>query len=224
MHFTQEFMHMDWERFVEDVVALQHRACHVVVGHDFRFGYRGQGTAERLAEKCAALGIGCDIIPKVELDGRVVSSTYIRQLIAQGDMAQARRFLGHPHTLSGVVRHGRQLGRTIGIPTINMGLEDGVLSPRFGVYATRVRVAGGVYLGVTNVGIRPTVDRSERPEISVETNILDFEEQVYGDEARVEFYEFLRPEQKFSGVDELRDQIRLNREQTREYFAVLDKS
>lgn len=224
MHFTPEFMRMNWERFVEDVVAARYNACHVVAGHDFRFGYRGEGNTEKLTAKCAELGIGCDIIPKVELDGTVVSSTYIRELIARGDMEEACRFLGHPHVMSGTVLHGRKLGRTIGVPTINMRIPDGVLPPKFGVYSTRVHLDGETWLGVTNVGVRPTVDRSAEPAVSVETYVLDFDRQIYGRQARLDFHAWLRPEQKFRDVKELADTIMRNGEETRRLFAMLDKS
>lgn len=216
-HFDEEFMHMPWTRFIEERVWRDCGAVHVVAGHDFHFGYRGSGNPQRLMEKCGELGIGCDIIPCVEHDGITVSSTYIRKLIAQGEIGRANEFLGHPHTLSAEVVHGRRLGHTIGIPTVNMRFEEGVLTPCHGVYATRVHLGGGqVLMGVTNVGVRPTVDGNG--EVSVETNILDFEGDLYGEYVRVDFHMFIRPEMRFDGIEALKKQIEQDRGTTRSFF------
>ena len=188
----------------------------MVAGHDYHFGYQGQGDPERLRQLCGELGVGCDIIGRVELDGITVSSTYIRTLIQKGDMERAARFLGHPHTLSGPVVHGKGLGRTIGIPTSNLVVPQGVLMPAFGVYATRVWIEGKGYLAVTNVGVRPTVENTDR--VTVEPWILDFDGDLYGQNIRVEFYKQLRPERKFGSIDELKTAILKNAQETRLYF------
>ena len=215
-HFDERMMHMPWREFVTDYLAAEHGAVHLVAGHDFHFGYKGEGNPERLRALCGQLGIGCDIIGRVELDGVTVSSTYIRTLIQSGDMERAARFLGHPHTLSGPVVHGKGLGRTIGIPTSNLVVPQGVLMPAFGVYATRVWIEGKGYLAVTNVGVRPTVEDTDR--VTVEPWILDFDGDLYGQNIRVEFYQQLRPERKFGSIDELKAAILENARQTRAYF------
>ena len=209
---------MDWQAFVADYLQKELGVVHVVAGHDFHFGYKGEGSPSRLAEKCGQLDMGCDIIPKVELDGIVVSSTHIRTLIGAGDMEEAARFLGHPHILSGPVVHGNQLGRTLGTPTANLLVPEGVIAPAFGVYATRAVLPDGVYMAVTNVGVRPTVNEG-RTGVTVEPWILDYHGDLYGKTIRLEFYKRLRPERQFSGVDELRDAILKNAEETRQYFA-----
>ena len=208
---------MDWQDFVVQYLQQELGAVHVVAGHDFHFGYRGEGDPRRLEEKCAGSGMGCDIIPKVEVDGVTVSSTYIRTLVGAGKMERARWFLGHPHVLSGPVVHGHELGRTIGTPTANLLVPEGVLSPGFGVYATRVHLPDGVHLAVTNVGVRPTVN-ADRTAVTVEPWILDYSGDLYGQDVRVELYTQLRPERKFSGVQALRDAILENARQTRDYF------
>lgn len=210
---------MDWRDFVSQYLQGELGAVHVVAGHDFHFGYRGEGTPQRLAEVCARLGMGCDIIPKVELDGLTVSSTYIRSLVGTGDMEQARRFLGHPHTLSGPVVHGHELGRTMGTPTANLLVPAGIIAPSFGVYASRVFLPDGERLAVTNVGVRPTVSASETA-VTVEPWILDYQGDLYGKDVRVEFYARLRPERRFPSVDALRAAILENAEQTRDYFRI----
>ena len=164
------------------------------------------------------MGIGCDIIPKVELEGVTVSSTYIRTLVEAGDVERAALFLGHRHCLTQTVVHGHRLGRTLGIPTVNLTFPPHVLAPRRGVYITRVYLPDGTSLaGVTNVGTRPTV--SEGTAVSVETFLLDFDGDLYGKCIRVEFCRRLRDEQKFDSLEALKAQIRENIRQTRDYFA-----
>jgi riboflavin kinase/FMN adenylyltransferase len=214
--FDRHMREMHWDDFVTEVLVDRYGAVHLVAGHDFHFGKNGEGDPARLRALCAQLGLGCDIIGKVELDGITVSSTYIRSLIAAGDMERAVEFLGHPHTLSGPVVHGKQLGRTIGIPTSNLVIPDGVLMLPFGVYATQVALNGTMYNAVTNVGVRPTVERTDR--VTVEPWILDFDGDLYGQTIRVDFYKHLRGEKKFSSVDELKEEILKNAQETRDFF------
>ena len=215
--FDRAMMEMPWDVFVKDVLVGQFSAVHLVAGHDYRFGYKGVGTPEKLKEICAELGMGCDIISKVELDGVTISSTYIRGLIEGGNMEEATRFLGHPHVLTGTVVKGQQVGRTIGIPTANLVVPTGVIVPAHGVYATRVVTEQGNYLAVTNVGVRPTVDDGRG--ITVEPWILDFSGDLYGQTIRVEFFKALRGEKKFDSLDELRREILRNGEETRAFFS-----
>ena len=218
IHFDETMMHMPWQQFAE-YLRDDLLVTHVVVGHDFRFGFRGEGTPERLAEFCEANDMGIDVIPKVELGGVTVSSTYIRSLLACGDVEQANAFLGHPYCLTETVQKGFQLGRTIGAPTINMRYPEGVLVPRHGVYAARACFDGKCCEAVTNVGVRPTVGGTTA--VTVESHILDFSGDLYGKEVRIEFLKFLRPEQKFDSVDALREQIARDGEATKTYFAQL---
>ena len=118
--FDTEMRTTPWDRFITDILMSRYHAVHLVAGHDHHFGYRNQGSPELLRSKCAELGLGCDIIPKVEIGGIVVSSTYIRRLVEMGQMDRAAKFLGHPHTLSQEVLHGKRIGHTIGIPTVNL--------------------------------------------------------------------------------------------------------
>ncbi len=215
--FDRSMMEMPWRAFATHILSEQMGAIHVVAGHDYHFGYKGEGNVDRLREICGEVGIGCTIIGRVELEGITVSSTYIRGLITDGEMKRACRFLGHPHLMSGPVVHGKQLGRTLGTPTANLIVPSNVLVPAFGVYATQVRVAGGTHLAVTNVGVRRTVDDSRQ--VTVEPWILDFAGDLYGQHMEVEFYTRLRGERKFDSLDALRDEILRNADQTRAYFA-----
>ena len=219
LEFDQALMELPWDKFVTDILVKQYGGVHVVAGHDYRFGYKGQGDPEKLKALCAELGMGCDIIEKIELEGVTVSSTHIRSLIEAGDMEEACRFLGHPHVLSGRVVKGQQVGRTIGIPTANLTIPDGVITPAYGVYATRVITQSGVYAAVTNVGVRPTVDDGRG--VTVEPWILDFDGDLYGQTVVVEFYKHLRGERKFASLDELKQEIEHNADQTRAYFEAI---
>ena len=212
---------MDWQDFVSEYLQKELGAVHVVAGHDFHFGYMGKGNPQRLQEKCRELGMGCDIIQKVEQDGITISSTYIRTLIAQGEMERANQFLGHPHTLTNRVAHGKKIGTTtLGFPTVNLLIPQGVIVPAYGVYATRVWFDGQCRCAVTNVGVRPTVEDNDG-HVTVEGFILDFDGDLYGHEIRMEFYKYLRPEQKFASMQALADEIRHNAQQTRDYFRQL---
>lgn len=213
IHFDQAMMQTSWETFAAYLRDTLH-AVHIVVGHDFRFGYRGEGNPERLQAFCAENGMGIDVIPKVEKDGVTISSTYIRSLLLSGEIERANAFLGHPYTLSDIVRPGFKLGRTIGIPTINMRFAESVLQPRHGVYATKVCFDGREHMAVTNIGVRPTVGGTDA--VTVESHILDFSGDLYGKKVRVEFYAFLRPEEKFATLDALREQIALDTRRVRE--------
>lgn len=212
---------MDWQDFVSEYLQKELGCVHVVAGHDFHFGYMGKGNPQRLQEKCRELGMGCDIIQKVEQDGITISSTYIRTLIAQGEMERANQFLGHPHTLTNRVAHGKKIGTTtLGFPTVNLLIPQGVIVPAYGVYATRVWFDGQCRCAVTNVGVRPTVEDNDG-HVTVEGFILDFDGDLYGHEIRMEFYKYLRPEQKFASMQALADEIRHNAQQTRDYFRQL---
>ena len=216
IHFNRHIMCMPWQEFADNIID-ELGLVWIVVGHDFCFGYQGKGTAVRLKEYCAEKNIGCDIIEPVCLDGRIVSSTYIRTLIADGDMEQAARFLGHPHTLQDTVHSGYHLGTRLGAPTINMRFPDGVIVPRHGVYAAKVYLEdGSEHIAVANVGVRPTVSMDQC--VNVETHLIEFSGNLYGRQARVEFYKFLRPERKFPDYEELSRQIRQDADEARVYF------
>ena len=220
LHFNKHTMRIPWKDFLDEIIERLNLVW-IVVGHDFRFGYKGEGTSEKLKAYCEEKGIGCDIIQAVTLDGRVVSSTYIRTLIAEGEMEEAARYLGHPHTLADTVRSGYHLGTRLGTPTINMYFPDGVIVPRHGVYAAKVFLEdGSSHIAVCNVGVRPTVSENNR--VNIESHLLDFSGNLYGRQARIEFYRFIRPEKKFGSFEELAEQIHRDAEEARAYFVNLE--
>ena len=217
-HYDKRMMKMNWRDFVTEFLVKEHGAVHLVVGHDFHFGYKGEGNPTLLKSLCHELDVGCDIVPAVVKDGITVSSTYIRTLVAQGEMARANRFLGHPFTFSSTVAHGKKLGTTLGFPTVNLTPAPGLIIPAHGVYATRVVLENGdSYAAVTNVGIRPTIDDGDS--LTVEGFLLDFNGDLYGQTLRMEFYDFVRPERKFDSLQALTDEVMRNARQVREFFA-----
>lgn len=199
---NEKVMLTPWQTFLEELLAQG--AAGFVCGNDFRFGKSGEGCAEKLAEFCRERNLPCTIVPEQTLDGIRISSTHIRSLLEGGEMAQAVKFLGHPHMLTGQVISGRQLGRTLGIPTANLMLPESLVTPKFGVYACLACFDGKRLSAVTNIGHRPTVGGHRT---TVEPWILDFDGDLYGKEITLEFYAFIRPEQKFPSLDDLKAQI-----------------
>lgn len=213
---TEAVMSTPWQSFLEQL--LQEGAAGFVCGEDFRFGHRGQGNARLLTQFCAERRLSCVTVPQQSIGDIRISSTYIRRQIEEGDMATAVRFLGHPLMLTGTVVRGQQLGRTLGIPTANLRLPAGVAAPKFGVYACRCLIDGKRYPAVTNVGTRPTVAGQG---ITVEPWILDYSGDLYGREITLEFYRFLRSEQKFPTLEDLKNRIHQDARETRDYLGSL---
>ena len=213
---TRESMAQPWQDFLEGLCA--DGAAGFVCGDDFRFGHKGEGNAEKLQAFCEEKNLPCVIVPEQTMDGIRISSTHIRQLIEHGEMETVAKFLGHPHIFSGEVVHGRHLGRTIGVPTINFRVPANVLIPSHGVYAAQAVLEDGRrFAAVTNVGVRPTVEDGRG--VTVESWLLDFDGDLYDRAVRVEFFSKLRDEIRFDSLDSLKRQIALDAEHTRNYFA-----
>ena len=220
LSFDEAVMHMPWQRFAEEILVDTFEAVHVVCGHDYTFGSKGLGTAQVLREFCETRSIGCDIIEKVEAEGGVISSTRIRSLLQAGDVETANRLLGHRHFLTATVCHGKQLGRKLGFPTANLPLPEGLLELPHGVYAAEtVLPDGSRHRAVVNIGLRPTVEQTDR--VNAECWLPDFDGDLYDTELQVEFCKFLRPEQKFDSVDDLRAAIAHDGEAVRAYFETI---
>ena len=206
---TEEVMSTSWEDFLGEL--LEYGAAGFVCGDDFRFGHKGEGNAQKLAQYCRERDLRCSIVPEQTVDGIRVSSTHIRSLIEQGDVRQAEKFLGHPHILSGKVISGQRLGRRLGMPTANLQLPEGVVCPRFGVYACNAHLDGHIYPAATNIGVRPTVSGTG---ITVEPWLLDFSGDLYGKSITLTFHKFLREERKFDSLEELKAQIQIDAAET----------
>lgn len=212
--FDEKLMTTHWSSFLSQLT--QEGAAGFVCGDDFRFGAGGCGTAKKLAAFCESRQMPYAVVAQQLLDGVRVSSTHIRTLLEQGDTVQAARFLGHPHILTGEVVAGRQIGRTIGVPTANLLLPEGLLCPRYGVYACKALFDGQEYPAVTNIGTRPTVGGHR---VTVEPWLLDYTGDLYGKKLTLAFYKFLRPERKFGSLEELKAEIQKNAAQTLEFFS-----
>jgi riboflavin kinase/FMN adenylyltransferase len=211
LHFDEAMRTMPWQEFFR-LLLERYNAAGIVCGHDFRFGYRGEGTAEKLQAVCRDAGIPCTVVGEQTLDGLRVSSSHIRTLLEQGRVEEVNRFLGHTHILTGTVVPGKQLGRTIGVPTANLLLPPELAVPRFGVYACVIGIDGTDYAAVTNIGTRPTVNGQG---VTVESWILDFQGDLYGRELTLNFFAFLRPERKFDSLEQLQAEIQKNAVQAR---------
>ena len=210
--FDHALQDTPWDAFLENLIQTR-QAAGFVCGADFRFGRRGEGSAQTMSQFCRDRGLPFSVVPELFLEGVRVSSTYIRGLIEAGDVVRAAKFLGHPYRLTGLVCHGKQLGRTLGFPTANMAFPDFLAKPRFGVYACRARLPEGDFPAVTNLGLRPTVDGQS---VTVESWLLDFRGELYGRDLTLEFYDFIRPERKFESLDAMREEIFRNARQARD--------
>ena len=204
--FTREFTRMSAEDFVSDVLVNRLGAGCIVAGHDVGFGHKRRGNARLLRAEGRRHGIKVQVLEPVRVSGEVVSSTVVRGLVAKPDLATAADMLGRPFFLRGVVSPGNRLGRTIGTPTANMEMPPHKLLPPEGVYAARARIGQDTHQAVLSIGKRPTVDDSGA--LAVEAHILDFQNDIYDRVLHVEPLEFLRPQQKFASLDELKANIR----------------
>jgi riboflavin kinase / FMN adenylyltransferase len=210
-HFDIDFARQSAESFVADVLVGAIGTSHIVVGHDCTFGNRRRGTPETLRAAGAEHGFGVTVVEPVRgPDAEVYSSTHIRELLRAGRPREAALQLGRYWEIDGRVMEGDRRGRTIGFPTVNLGLAE-YLRPAFGVYAVRVAgevsddpFAGRWIDGVANIGLRPTVGT---PEPRLEANLFDIDADLYGRHLRVALIEFIRPERKFAGLDALKAQI-----------------
>lgn len=216
IRFDKEFAGIDAETFLRDIVHERLQARAVFLGKGFFFGKNRGGNIELLREMSARLGFFADEVSEVRLRGQRISSSKIRQLLADGKVNLARRMLGRPYGVEGQIIHGLQRGRTIGFPTANLHPHNRVI-PRFGVYATATLIDGKWRRSITNVGIRPTFEDDQNP--SIESYVFDFDGDLYGDVLRVRFLHRIRDERKFSGIDELRAQIERDTRRALEYFS-----
>ncbi len=215
--FTREFSQISPQSFFEDYLVRVLQPKTLVVGHDFSFGADRTGNIPFLENLCATRGIRLIIIPPFQLENVAVSSTRIRDFLRQGEVEKAKELLGRDYYLRGHVEQGFQRGRTIGVPTANVH-PDVEFIPRKGVYCTLTKIGSHFQPSITNIGVNPTFQEKGKGPIKIETHLLDFDAQLYGMEVQVYLLKFLRDEQKFSGIDELKKQIQADIGQARRYF------
>lgn len=204
IRFDFEFAQQEAEVFIRQVIHNRLHTKEVHLGKDFAFGRGRGGNIELLRKMGRELGFYADEVPEVRLRGHRISSSRIRYLLAEGRVNLARRLLGRPYGVEGVIVRGASRGQAIGFPTANLRPHNRVV-PKFGVYATATLVEGEWRRSITNIGVRPTFGTAAEP--SIETFIFNFEGDLYGDVLRVRFLHRIRDERKFSGIDELRTRI-----------------
>jgi riboflavin kinase/FMN adenylyltransferase len=214
--FSREFAAQPAEEFLQNIIHDRLHASEVYLGKGFAFGKNRGGNIDLLRTMSNSLRFVADEVDEVRLRGQRISSSRIRELLAEGRVNRARRMLGRPYGVEGVIIRGLRRGHTIGFPTANLMPHNRVI-PRYGVYATATLIDGTWRRGVTNIGVRPTFETAAEP--SIETYIFDFDGDLYGDVLRVRFLQRIRDERKFSGIDELKAQIEKDTGRTRNYFA-----
>lgn len=207
---------MSPESFVNDYLINKLRIREAVCGFNFRFGKNGVGNAETLSDLLSRNQTSCIVKEPVYFNGSIISSSSVRDAVLSGDMELAADLMGHTFSIELPVIHGKELGRTLGLPTINQDFPEGHIVPKHGIYATKVSVEGTVYWGVSNVGIRPTV--SDSGKVNCETHIIDYYGNLYGKEIRVDFCKYLRDEKHFKSTEELKKQILLDIDNTVSVF------
>jgi riboflavin kinase/FMN adenylyltransferase len=208
--FDKEFSALTAEEFIEQVLVQKLEATQVSVGENFRFGNRAKGDAALLA---AQERFSTRVVPLVEVDGEIVSSSHIRGLIAAGEVEPATRFLGAPFQLQGIVVSGDRRGRELGFPTANVVPDEAYVYPGHGIYACLAQVGGEARPAAVSIGVRPTFDTGRG--MLVEAYLLDFDADIYGEELRLDFLRRLRGEKRFDSVDALIEQMHEDVEQTR---------
>ncbi len=216
IHFTPEFAETSAEQFLRDVVHERLHAKEVYLGRGFAFGRGRQGNIELLRRVSQELGFVADEVPEVRIRNQRVSSSRIRELLAEGNVNLVRRLLGRPYGVEGMVERGDERGHQLGFPTANLHAKNRVI-PRHGVYVTGVLVDGQWRRSVTNIGVRPTFEKTSA-EPSVETFVLDWAGDLYGDVIRVRFLHRLRDERKFGSIEDLKAQIQKDVTRARGYF------
>jgi riboflavin kinase/FMN adenylyltransferase len=216
IRFNKAFAQLGAEDFLRDVVSERLHAREVYLGRGFAFGHDRKGNIELLKKVGAELGFRAEEVPEVQLRGQRISSSRIRRLLAEGHVNLARRMLGRPYGVEGRVVRGQERGRTLGFPTANLRPKNRVI-PRNGVYVTATLIEGAWRRSITNVGTRPTFER-DTAEPSVETYVINWSGDLYGDVLRVRFLYRLRDERKFASIEELKGQIARDQSHAVKYF------
>jgi riboflavin kinase/FMN adenylyltransferase len=218
LDFTLEFSRTPPETFIEKLVRASNRLSQICVGQEWTFGADRSGSIRLLEEMAPKLGFQVVSVPPVLVGDRVISSTLIRSAVECGDLESAAKYLGRDFTILGTVTEGRQLGRRLGFPTANLRAHNELFPPN-GVYAAKAWFRENEYGGIVNIGVRPTIE-NETGERILELHLFDFDQQIYGEDVEVAFLEYLRPEHKFSGVEELQAQIQRDAEKARQVWEI----
>ena len=212
---SQDIFSISPKSFIDDVLIDKLGAVHLVCGFNYTFGAGGKGNTELLIGQCAKKSVGVSIVPEYRINGQAVSSSAIRQAVIDGNIDTATTLLGRPYSLTSVVVNGQHLARRLDFPTANIIPPSNALLPKNGVYATRIYIGGDRHNGITNVGMRPTVDTNI---LCAETHIFDFDGDIYGKQVTIEFIKFIRGETKFDGLDALSKQVQRDIKTAKDIF------
>lgn len=212
--FTKEFSRLSSEQFIRNILVNKIKTNTLVIGYDHRFGKNREGSFEHLKNSASLYEFEVEEIPEQDIDDIAVSSTKIRQALLNNDIQTAQKYLGNSYSLEGKVIKGKQLGRTIGYPTANIEVENSYkLIPQDGVYAVWVWYNKARFGGMLNIGNNPTIEDKGR---SIEVNIFDFEKEIYTENLKIEFVSKLRNEEKFDGLNALKNQLHKDKQNTLE--------
>lgn len=219
--FNEVFASLTPKQFVDQYI-LGLNVQHAVAGFDFTYGKYGKGTMETMPVDLDGKA-DCTMVEKLTEQDKKISSSYIRTALQNGDVELANVLLGQPYFIKGIVIHGDKRGRTIGFPTANIGLNNSYIVPPTGVYAVKAEINGEIYNGVCNIGYKPTFYEKRPEQPSIEVNLFDFDQEVYGAAIKIEWYKRIRSERKFNGIQELTEQIEKDKQQVIRYFSNLRK-
>lgn len=214
--FVDSVSMMEAEAFIEDILVEKLHAAYIVVGTDFRFGHHKKGDVQMLRKYESVYGYHLEVIEKEIYQSREISSTFIKEALEKGNMELVQELLGYPYAIAGVVHHGKKLGRTLGFPTMNISAEQYKMLPPQGVYVSSVKTGGSLYTGISNIGCNPTVSDGNR--VVIETFLFDYSGDAYEDEIEVRLHQYVRPEQKFSSIEELKQRVNQDIAYGRQYF------
>ena len=220
LEFTREILEMRAENFIKRLLIDAFRMKEAYCGFNYHFGYHAEGNPEILMKAGLQYGFGIHVLEPFQIDGNLVSSSFIRNLIAEGRVGECKKYMGRNYAVGGEVVIGNKIGRTIGFPTSNILIDETMVTPAHGVYVTYCNYNGTRYQGVTNVGIKPTIGDNKK---NIETHIFHFSKDLYGKEIKVEFLERIRPEIKFGNVQELAAQIERDCMEAKKYHEKLEK-
>ena len=213
--FNKEFAQITPQDFIKEILIYKLKAKIIVIGRNYNFGKEREGTADYLRIIGGQNNIDVKIVEEVKIHDKVVSSSCIREEILQGNIKLVNEMLGRNYSIVGKVVHGKKLGRTIGFPTANLETVNDMIYPPNGVYVTSVEVKNNTCIGITNIGINPTVSGNNK---TIETNIFNFNQDIYDEYIRIKFYEYIRKEKKFEDINQLKSQIVVDSKYSQTFF------
>lgn len=215
--FDKQFASLSFDKFIQRVLLDKLKISYLVVGYNHQFGRNREGNFEKLKDTAGEMGVGIEQLPKIEIENERISSSVIRNYISQGNIEFANKMLGYRFALSGTVVHGEKVGRQLGFPTANLELHELYkIIPAQGVYAIKSKIDDQEFLGMLNIGVRPTID--DKGLQIIEANIFDFYGDLYNKNIRIEFFKRIREERKFGSVEDLKEQINIDKKEIQNFF------